>query len=168
MKYFSDCKTLDEAKTLFRKLCVKLHPDTSGYNSQKDFIKMYAEFKAFRPTVKRDSDEDFNADQFYNIIKKFDGLEGIKISFVGIFIWLEDIEPQDNYKENATFKQKEQLKAIKLDGFNPVRFAKRKQAWFFSPEGYKQKFKSNKNLDQIKDTWGCKTVQTKDRKRLAR
>lgn len=166
MKYFSDCKTLDEAKTLFRKLTFKLHPDTSGYDSQQDFIKMYAQFKAFRPTVKRDSDQGFNAESFYNVIKKFDGLDGIQISFVGSFIWLEDLEPKEDYKLNATFIQKDLLKAIKIDGFNPVRYASKKQAWFFSPEGYKQKFKSKKNLDQIKNTYGCKTVQPDQKRRL--
>jgi hypothetical protein len=45
--YFSNCKTIDQAKNLFRELCLKLHPDTSGADTQNEFIKMYAEFKKF-------------------------------------------------------------------------------------------------------------------------
>lgn len=168
MSYFANCQTLDQAKTLFNKLVFELHPDTSGVGnaSQAEFIKMYAEFKAFRPTINKDSDKGFDAEKFYNIVKKFDGLQGIKISFVGIFIWLEDIEQNEDYKQNATFQQKELLKAIKLDGFKPIAFARKKQAWFYSPVDYKQKFKSKKNLEQIKSTWGCKTVQPEQNKRL--
>ena len=46
--YF-DVKTIEEAKNKFRDLCKMLHPDTSGYDSQNDFVKMFNEFKAFKP-----------------------------------------------------------------------------------------------------------------------
>ena len=33
--YFINCTTLDEAKNLFKELCKKLHPDTSGITHNK-------------------------------------------------------------------------------------------------------------------------------------
>lgn len=153
--YFTNCNTLDEAKTLFRELSKKLHPDTSGADTASQFIAMFKEFKAFKPRQKQDTDENFNADAFYNQIKNFDGLNDISILFVGSFIWLEDIEA------GATFRQKEAIKAVKIDGYNAARFASQKKLWYFSPEDYKQKSKSNKSIDDIKNTYGCKSFATR-------
>lgn len=168
MKYFTDCTTIDQAKNLFKNLCKQLHPDTSGYNSQADFIAMYNEFKGFRPTVDNfGQSSTFDADKFYNTLQSFNGLEGIKISFVGSFIWLEDITTADNYKDGAMYKQKDIIKSINIDGLNPARWANKKKSWFFSPKGYKQKFASKKNLEQIKSTWGNQEFKTKDKQRLS-
>lgn len=49
--YFETAKTIEQAKNLFRDLCKKLHPDTSGFDSQSEFIKMFNEFKNFKPLV---------------------------------------------------------------------------------------------------------------------
>lgn len=158
MIYFKNSLTLDEAKKLFRELCVKLHPDTSGSDTQSDFIKMYQEFKNFKPAAGTDKQKEefnsFDASEFYDMIKKFDTLESINISFVGSFIWLEDNEP------GATYLQKEKIKSIKLEGFNIARFAVAKKTWYFSPEDYQQKSRSRKSLDQIKSSYGCKTFKT--------
>ena len=165
MKYFNDCKTLDEAKNLFKKLCIKLHPDTSGYNSQSDFVKMHAEFKSVANKLKFktgfEQDKEFNADHFYNNIKKFDGLEDIKISFVGSFIWLEDL------KRGAMYEQKDKIKKISLDGYNSARWAKRKLSWYFSPEDYQQKAKSKKSLEELKSQYRTKEFRTRQTARLS-
>ena len=154
--YFADCQTLDEAKTLFRKLVFKLHPD---YNNGEDqeFIKIYAQFEKFKPAKPLKENEDFSAQAFYNIIRKFDGLSNVLITFVGSFIWLED-EPNN---EGATKAQKEVIKSILLDGYNSPRFSPNHIKWYYSPEGYKQKFKSRKSFDEIRSTWGSKTYSPK-------
>jgi|TARA_R110000822_G_scaffold6851_6_gene28626 hypothetical protein len=165
MKYFNDCQNLDEAKNLFKTLVFKLHPDTSGYDSQQDFIVMHAEFKTVSSRLKfatgYKTDQDFNADKFYDVLRKFDGLNDININFVGSFIWLED------EVKGATYEQKEAIKAIQIDGLNSARFAGKKKAWYFSPEGYKQRAKSGKTLEQIKNTYGCNSFKTKKGKYLA-
>lgn len=167
MKYFTDCQTIDQAKNLFRSLCKQLHPDTSGYNSQSDFISMFNEFKAFKPQKDTfNQSETFNAEKFYNIVQMFEGLQGIKITFVGSFIWLEDIETAENYKDGAMYQQKDQIKSILISGYNSARWANKKKSWFFSPLGYKQKFASKKSLEQIKDTWGKQEFTPEQRKRL--
>jgi hypothetical protein len=168
--YFNDCKTLDEAKNLFRDLCKKLHPDTSGRGnaSQADFIRMFKEFKAFRPRAAKDqkehnSNKDFNADEFYNLIRKFDGLEGIQVNFVGTWIWLEDIV------QGSTKAQKEAIKAIKIDGYNKAFFNRKRLVWQFSPvlkEGEKRRFSKNKTTEQVKQTWGCKSFNVEGRAKL--
>ena len=162
--YFAQCNTLDDAKNLFRKLCFDLHPDhNKSATAHKDFIEMMKQFKAFKPSAKyaRESDENFNADKFYNIVKQFENLQDVLVSFVGIFIWLED-EP---HAEGATKRQKEDIKKIKLEGYNPPRWARKRAKWYYSPEGYKQFKRCNKTFDELKRTWGSKTYkpnQTKE------
>lgn len=147
--YF-DVKTIEEAKNKFRDLCKMLHPDSSGYNSHNDFVKMFDEFKAFKPSVTTQNEEEtqFDADEFYTLLKHFDVLKNVKINFVGTFIWLEDLEPK------ATYHQRELIKSIVLEGFNTVRFAPVRKLWYFSPEEYKQRKKSKKSFEEIKDHWG--------------
>lgn len=152
--YFNKIKTIDQAKNLYRDLCKKLHPDTSGYNSQADFIKMFAEFKRFRPTG-NEKNESFDAEKFHDLLKKFDILSEVKINFVGTFIWLEDIE------FGATYRQKDLIKKIVLEGFNFARYASNKKLWYYSPLDYVQKSKSKKTLDQIKATYGTKSFVSK-------
>lgn len=158
MNYFNDCLTLDQAKNKFRTLSKKLHPDTSGYNSQSDFVKMYAQFKEVAKILKfktgKDSDKDFNVDKFSDLLRNFDGLKDINISFVGSFIWLEDVVT------GAMYEQKETIKSIKIDGLSGAKWARKKKNWFFSPANYKQKFGGKKTLEQIKSTYGNNTFKS--------
>jgi hypothetical protein len=153
--YFDTIKTIEEAKNLFRDLCKKFHPDTSGYDSGNDFIRMFSEFKKFKPTDKTDADENFDASKFYDLLKAFDILENIKLNFVGSFIWLEDIAT------NATYLKKNKIKEILLDGYNNARFAPTKKLWYFSPVDYVQKSKGKKDLEEIKKKYGAHSFNLK-------
>jgi len=47
MKYFFDCKNLEEAKLKYRKLAMELHPDKGGSNAQmSELTKQYDDFVA--------------------------------------------------------------------------------------------------------------------------
>ena len=163
--YFTTVTNLDQAKAEFRKLSLKLHPDTSGYDSQADFVKMMKTFKKVTENLKfntgYDSDKDFNADTFYNIVKKFDKLTDIKISFVGSFIWLEDLVV------GAMYSQKADIKAIDLADYNSARWAKKKVSWYFSPVDYKQKGRSGKSLEQLKEKYSTQEFRTRQTKKIA-
>lgn len=165
MKHFKNISTLEEAKNLFKSLCKELHPDTSGYDSHKDFISMHSEFKIITNKLKFEtgfeSDKDFDGDKFYNALKQFDILSDIEISFVGCFIWLEDIV------RGATYNQKDLIKSITIEGYNNARWANKKKMWYFSTEGYTQKFKSNKTIEEIKATYGSTSFKTKQTFNLA-
>ena len=164
MKYFNECQTLDEAKNLFKRLCFKLHPDTSGYNSQADFVQMNAEFKKVADVLKfrtgKEEDRNFNAGKFYDMVKKFDGLEDIKINFIGSFIWLEDVKP------GAMYQQREAIKGIHFEGYNFARWAGKKKSWYYSPQDYKQNSSAKKSIEELKSTYGGATFKTKQSIRI--
>jgi DnaJ-class molecular chaperone len=150
--YFKECTTIDQAKNIFRKLSFELHPDyNQSETAHQDFINMRAQYENFKPS---------EADKLYNTVKKFEGLKGVLISFVGSFIWLED----EDGSEGATKSQKEDIKKIIIDGYNLARFAFNRKKWYYSPEGYRQKFKSSKSFEELKSTWGNKTYKAGEAK----
>lgn len=150
MKYFSTFTTLDEAKNAFRKLCLLLHPDKGG--DQAEFIKMYNEFKNFKPSAgTKENDEPFNASKFYDMIQNFENMEGLNISFVGSWVWIE----------GETMQHREAIKKILLDGYKSASWAKVKRAWFFSPVDHVSKGRPTKGLEEIKNVYGCQTFKTK-------
>ncbi|WP_339875254.1 hypothetical protein [Olleya marilimosa] len=165
MNYFSNITTLEAAKNEFKQLCKALHPDTSGYDSQSQFVEMHSQFKTLTNKLKFntgfDSDKDFDGDKFYNALKQFEVLNNIQVSFVGCFIWLEDLTP------GAMYQQKDLIKGIKVEGYNTARWAGKKKKWYYSSLDYKQTFKSNKTLDQIKETYGSNDFKTKGTPTLA-
>lgn len=157
--YFKECQTLDEAKTLFRKLSHELHPDKGGTHEQ--FIELKRQFENFRPERTFKSDKDFNKSKFYDLVEKFENLNNIKVSFVGSFIWLEDA------KQGATYEQKDRIKDIEIDGMNSPRYARKKKAWYFSPEDYKRKSRKSRSLEEIKNFFGSEEFQTKQQYQIA-
>ena len=159
MKYFSDCTTLDQAKTLFRKLAFKFHPDTGGKAS--DYIEMRKQFENLNLKSEYKTEEEFNFKKFEAQIFEFRNLEDVNIQFVGSFIWVSDA------KKFSTYKQKDKLNAIRIEGYNKGIFASEKKMWYFSPEGYKKSSTKKLSIDEIKNLYGCKTYKQTGRLKLA-
>lgn len=160
MLYFKDCTTLDEVKNLLRKLSKELHPDHNK-GVDKGFAKMFKQYKEACERLKFKSgfkaDANFNADAFYNLMRKFDHLQDVTVSFVGSFIWIE----------GDTRSQRETIKSINIEGYNPARWANKKLAWYFSPQGYTQKKKSKHDLEGLKAKYGCKSFDTNKTLRIS-
>jgi hypothetical protein len=164
VNYFNECKTIDEAKNVFKKLCFELHPDhNESETAHHDFIKMREQYENFRPSEGRERTKNDKADSIYNIVKQFETLDNVLVSFVGSFIWLED-EP---HFFGSTKSQKNSIKKIILEGYNSPRFAFKRKKWYFSPIGYKQKSKSSKSFEQLKDKWGSKTYKPQEKEKIS-
>ena len=141
MKYFKDCASWDDAKTLFRTLSKKLHPDLGG--SHEAFIELVRQFESFIPTFNKENEfanAEFDKRKFGEIVELLKDLDDVTISFVGSFIWIE----------GDTYSQKDIIKSIKLPNYNSARFASKKKAWYFSPKDYVKKSKKSYELDEIK------------------
>ncbi len=145
MKYFKDCASWDDAKTLFRKLSKKLHPDLGG--SHELFIELVKQFESFTPTFNKENEfanKAFDKRKFGDIVSLLNVLDDVEISFVGSFIWIE----------GNTYSQKDIIKGISLPNYNSARFASKKKAWYFSPIDYVKKSKKSYELDEIKAMFG--------------
>lgn len=146
MKLFKDCKSWDEAKTLFRKLSKTMHPDLGG--SHEKFIELVKQFENFTPSEdNKFANADFDKRKFADIIEILKDLDDVTISFIGTFIWIE----------GNTYSQKDKIKAIQLQGYNGARYASKKKAWYFSPIDYKKKSKKLYNMDDIKEIFGSQS-----------
>ena len=154
MNYFNNIADLNSLKNAFRNLCIKLHPDTSGYNSQSDFIKMHKEFKTLSKSLKfttgKESDKEFNEKEFYNIVQKFSHIEGLTLDFIGDHIWVT----------NTKYSQKEDIKSIKIQGYKRI-WARNKQAWWFRPDSYVAKKSKGSTLEELRSTFNSQSFKTK-------
>lgn len=71
MKYFKNCKTIEEAKLLYKKLAKEFHPDMKG-GSKEVFQEMESEYRNFLATSIKEKQKDFfDKTEFVNYLKDF-------------------------------------------------------------------------------------------------
>ncbi len=146
MRYFKNCKTIEELKKEYKKQAFANHPDRGG---DAEVMKMinneYEEalniLKA-TSTNKQDKSNTEQAADFIHIIDSIINLEGLKIEIVGSWIWVT----------GDTKTHKEILKAT---GFY---YASKKKAWYFKPSDYKGRSHKNYSLEEIKSKYGSVLV----------
>ena len=155
--YFTECKSLDEAKQLYKKLCVKLHPDVSGYDSTADFQRMQAEFEKFRPGKEKFEGEfaQWDATEYAFIINQLIKIGGISIEICGSWIWLSgDTKPV-----------KEKIKAFDTRESMRRGWSKNKAMWYFSPKGYRKRSSKKMEYEEIKNMFGSQRVRKDEDKK---
>ena len=62
MKYFSNCKTIEEAKRLYRKLLKQYHPDHAGKEGETVTVEIINEFDKFLDGFISNSFDEYFAD----------------------------------------------------------------------------------------------------------
>lgn len=159
MMYFTDCKTIEEVKAAYRKYAKQLHPDCGG--SAEEFRKMMDEYeKAFDryknvhkaadgTTYEKNTTE--TAAEFAEIINTIIHMDGIIIEIIGSWVWLE----------GNTYPYREQIKEA---GFF---FSKNKRAWYYNGDTERSRKKGRYSMKQIKEKFGCETVETVQQVKLA-
>lgn len=146
MKYFINCKTLQEAKELYRTLAKENHPDKGGDTSIMQEIN--AEFEHCCKNEmfgeKSNFNSYYNIDEFQEVINKIAHLDNIIIEVCGLWLWIS----------GDTRKHKETLKAA------GCRWASKKFRWYWRPE--QENFKRTKNLDmfEIRLKYGSSIIET--------
>jgi len=158
MRYFTNCSSLDEAKQLYKKLVFQLHPDTSGRDSQGEFQAMQNEFEAFRPSTEKFKGEfeNWNAQEYSELIQQLMKIPNITIEICGSWIWLAgDTKPV-----------KELIKAVDTGDTMKRGFSPKKKKWYFSPVGYRKWSKRELSFEEIKDRYGYKKEASKGTKQV--
>lgn len=146
MKYFTNCKTLEELKQTYKKLAIKNHPDVGGdENVMKEINKEYDEVFPRLKNIHVNKDgkmyehETNEApDDFRNIIEALMKMQGVHAEIIGSFIWVT----------GDTRPHKEALKQL---GF---KWHSKKNCWYKAPEGYKRMGKKQYSMDEIKEMYG--------------
>lgn len=160
MKWFKNCKTQKEAKSLYHTLCRKYHPDLGGdvatmqeINSEfeKVFERLPKDSNSSNNTKSADSKQTATgneqtaqtAKKFMKIIQELVKCEGLTIEIVGSWIWLSG----DVYKY---------LRKVKQMGF----MYSTKHKKYYLNDGESMKRRSKYSFEQICDKYGVETMQS--------
>ena len=154
MKYFQNCKTVDDVKKTYRQLARELHPDNLATGNAEAFKSMQSEYETAFNRLKNVHDGKDGktyyketaetADMFRDIIDRIIHITNCTIEIVGSWIWVT----------GETYNSK---KVLSEAGF---RWASKKKAWYWhSPEDDCTRG-GKKSLDEIKEKYGFTSVKT--------
>ncbi len=164
LKWFKDCKTIEDVKKVYKTLAVKYHPDfnhdTDTTDTMQEINNEYEKaFNIFKnihtsqsgDTVENEATETTETpEMFKDIINSLIHCDGVQIDIVGSWVWLT----------GNTFTHKEMIKSL---GF---KWASKKKAWYWHTDEYKSTH-SKMTLDEIKIKYGCQNVRTYSQPKLA-
>lgn len=156
MKFFNDCKTLDEVKALYKKLALEHHPDRGGDTATMQAINAEYAFVSARIAkgagfTQEETDREMNFSQTYQqVLEKIIHLPGIVIEQVGLWIWV-------------TGNTRPVCKELKAAG---LLYASKKQAWYYRSEDLKELRGGRKSLDEIRHKYGSEVIRADKRKAL--
>ncbi len=155
MKYFNSCKTIEEVKSLYKKLALENHPDRGGDTATMQEINSEYAFVCVRIAKgsrlsNDETDEHIRlSEEYRKVIEKIINLAGIVIESVGHWIWVT----------GDTYPVRQELKAAGLF------FAHKKMAWYFRSDDYKTRG-GKKSLEEIRRKYGTETILRQTSKNL--
>lgn len=150
MKWFNECKSLDEVKATYKKLAKQFHPDLGGDTvTMQEINKEYAfasakAIKGANLSEEETEHEILSSEAYRKAIEAIIYLDGITIELVGWWIWVTGL----------TRPVKDTLKAA---GFF---FASKKTAWYFRTAEYKVNKGGKKSLDEIRAKYGSEVLNS--------
>lgn len=147
LKEFKNVEGINEAKKIYKTLAKKLHPDVGGTDEEFKLLnEIYNNLIEHKIYFSNESKFDIEIEKIISQILHF---ENITIEVVGSWIWLS----------GETRAIKETLKNL---GF---KWASQKKQWYYGE--MKAKNPHPRSMDEIKSKYGCETVRTKQKERLA-
>jgi hypothetical protein len=149
MDFFNECKDLECAKILFKKLALQYHPDRGGDTAtmqkiNSDYAFICAKLIRAQGLNNEEAENEFNlSEKYQSIINAIIGLNGLNIELVGLWIWVtgETYQHKDKLKETGLF------------------YASKKVAWYYRPSELKCCNRKNMSLDEIKSKYGSKSIK---------
>lgn len=163
LKWFNDCKSMEEAKETYKRLCRKYHPDLNESDTTAEMQSINSEFEKVFEVLKNnrtaESNENPNGSaadmsetpaEFINIINELINCDGVEIDLVGRWIWLA----------GNTYPYKDIIKSLNF------KWAHKKKAWYWHRAEDTCKSRSSLTLDEVKKKYGCKSFKASETPRL--
>jgi len=151
MKWFKEVKTLDELRSMYRKLAMQYHPDKGGstacmqeINDEYDQLSKTLINSNTTFTEGRKSWEHFVSSEIRNKLNEIIFLEGVTIEIIGSWIWI-------------TGNTKPVKDHLKSHGF---RFSPNKLAWYWQYGDYRKMNGKQFTMEEIRAMWGSEEVET--------
>ncbi len=144
---FKGIEEINEAKKIYKQLAKKLHPDVGGSD---ELFKMLNSIYTNIIENKIYFSNEFKFDlEIEKIISQILHFENIVIEVVGSWIWLS----------GDTKSIKDNLKELNF------KWAFKKKMWYYGE--MKGRNPKEKSLEEIKSKYGCETVRTKEKEKIA-
>lgn len=156
--YFTGVKTAEELKKAFREMAKKLHPDCGG--DAEAFKAMRQEYAEAWERVKNhhvnaegehyEKETEETPEEFMDIVSAFIHFEDLTVEVIGSWLWVT----------GNTQAHKTELKVAGL------KYAGRKQAWYFHFGTYRKKSKKQYSMDDLREEYGSTELRD-EKKRIA-
>lgn len=162
MKFFDQCRTLDELKKAYRAAAFQYHPDRGGDTATMQRVNAeYAErFEALKHQQNARAAEDQTgktratnetAGDFIHIVEELLKLDGLEIELCGRWLWIS----------GETKPHKDQLKAL------GCRWCSTKKIWSWHYEGDgDSRSRGKRTMDQIRNKYGSTRFERSERATL--
>lgn len=157
MKYFMHCTSIEEVKSLYKKLAMENHPDRGGSTVIMQAINTEYAYACANVLKKGGSSaEETNhhiklSEEYRKVVESIINLPGIVIEVVGHWIWVT----------GDTFPVKEKLKLAGLF------YAPKKVAWYYRNEAFSVG-RGKKSLDEIRNKYGSETISARGYRHIRR
>lgn len=149
MKYFQNCKTLDELKAEYRRLIKIHHPDRGGDTATMQAINN--DYEARFEVLKKQHNDSHDAEhqttetprEFIEILEKLLKLDGLDIELCGSWLWIG----------GDTYSHKDELKAA------GCRWSNNKKLWYWRhAEDGAHWSRGKKSIQQIRAKYGSQHI----------
>jgi hypothetical protein len=159
MQYFENCRSVEEAKKIYRELLMRYHPDHAGKEGENITREIISRFNDFLNSFMSHSFNSYYGDKewkpgpeavtpFQDILKKIIGFD-CEIEIIGYWIYCFN-----------SFSVHEKLKGL---GFW---FTGKHKAWVYS--GRPKRLRAGKEtLDEIRARKGSRKVEKEEERRIA-
>lgn len=177
-RYFDQCKTLEEAKSLYRKLARENHPDMGG--DLRTMQEINAQFASYCAThakseakerqrtahsENRKSAADFHdvdeVGQYIEMMIEFAlSLDGVDVELMGLWVWLTG-----NTKAHKDTLKKWNEEHAHINGdVRPIwKWSPKKTAWYFA--AVPSFNRRDTTLDEIRNTYGSQKFTKREEER---
>lgn len=159
MKYFDNCKTIEDVKKTYHKLVKALHPDNGG--DPESFKEMQAEymkvFEALKNVFTNKDGETYTKtsketpEEYADIINRVIHFDGVKVEIIGSWVWLT----------GNTLMYREEIKAA---GFF---WSKSKKAWYYTGEKEYRKRKGHYSMNKLRSKWGSEEIEPEQQQKIS-
>lgn len=163
--YFNNPKSLEELRKQYKDLLKKYHPDNPSGSEEAtkaintEYETLFSTLKDIHSQTAKDTTSqtydnmkwDFAEDEaLRNMLNKVIHLEGINITIVGNWIWVDG----NTYPYKATLKDL---------GF---KWAREKKRWYWHSETFRKKSHKKLSFDSICNYYGSADIKTETLKQL--
>jgi len=162
MKYFQDCKTMEDVKGRYRNLAKEHHPDRGGnLQTMQEINREYvfacaAVAKGANLSAEATEAAILSAELYKQAVDKVINLHGIEIELIGAWLWISG-----NTKQHADY-----LKSP--DNGPKFFFAPKKLMWYFRSDEYKFPNKGKKkSIEEIRRKYGSQKIEKEQQKAIA-